>query len=242
MSDTVMGSQRPATPQDVFSIVARYYDTMNTVASLGQDRRWRSAAARTVATTEPLDVLDLCCGTGAMGESLTRWCPAARIVGVDANGAMLDVAARRRGRHYTRLTRVEAERLQLPPSSVDLVVLAFGFHDLVRAAEAMQQVSTALRPGGRFLGLELTLPDDPTTRRRYTRALTVAAKVRDRLGANRAGHVIDEVLGTPPHAHLMDTVEAAGLIPLRRWSHAGGVATSYLFRKAPSSHATKGTS
>lgn len=241
MSRTVTVSQRPSTPQDVFSMVARYYDTMNTLASLAADRRWRSDAARAVATTEPIDVLDLCCGTGAMGESLLRWCPAARIVGVDANEAMLDVAARRRGCHYTRLVQGAAESLDLPALSVDLTVLAFGFHDLHQPGEAMRRVAGALRPGGRFLALELTLPDDPASRRRYVRGLTVAAAARNRLGAARAGHVIDEILGTPPHAHLIEEVEAAGFHFLRRRSHARGLATSYLFRKAPRKNATRGT-
>lgn len=233
MPDTMSGSQRPSTPQDVFSTVAGYYDRMNALASLGADRRWRSEAARPLATTEPIDVLDLCCGTGAMGESLRRWCPAARIVGVDANAAMLDVAARRRGAHYTRLARTEAESLELPPSSIDLAVLAFGFHDLGRPAEAMERVAAALRPGGRLLGLELTLPDGSTARGHYVRALTAAAGLRDRLGVRRAGHVIDEILATPPHSHLIGTVEAAGFHRLHQRSHGYGMATSYLFRKAP---------
>lgn len=95
-----------------------------------------------------LAVLDAGCGTGLCGPLLAPY--AARLVGVDLSGAMLDKA---RGRcAYHALVREELTgHLEAHPHTYDLVVSAdtlvyFGALERVVAA-----VATALRPGGRFV-------------------------------------------------------------------------------------------
>ena len=233
MSATLTASECPATPQVVSSRVAKWYDMVNGVASLGRDKVWRRQAVRPLATTEPIDVLDLCCGTGTMTQPLQRWCPNASVIGVDINAEMLAVAQRRRGRAYRELVRGSAERLVLADSSVDVVVLALAFHDLPDPLTSMRELRRVLRPGGRLLCLELTLPDSPVIRRRYVRLLTGLAALRDWLRLGQLGHVIDEVLSTPPDAHLQGIVNKAGFELRARRTHDRGLATSYLFALRP---------
>ena len=57
----------PVQVQSMFGRIARHYDTLNRVLSLGIDQRWRRAAvARVQAESrgELVRVLDACCGTG----------------------------------------------------------------------------------------------------------------------------------------------------------------------------------
>lgn len=229
MSQQVSTSARESTPQDLFSKVAPFYDRLNAIASLGRERHWRRAALEKVATTEPLQVLDLCCGTGAMAEAITRACPRAEITGTDMNEQMLEQAHRKRARQYAQLSLGSATAVNAPDGSFDLVVMGFCFHDLLQPDEVLQEVSRLLRPGGRLVCLELTLPDHATTRKAYVGLLTALAATRNALGLRRLGHLIDEVLAAPPHDYLMQKAQEAGFSWLGNTSHGGGAATSYRF-------------
>ena len=93
--------------------------------------------------------LDLCCGTGAGTDVLTRVCRG-RVVGVDFSAGMLAVARERHG----GACYVRADARALPfASAFDLVVSfgAFG-HFLPRELPNLfAQVRSVLRPGGAFV-------------------------------------------------------------------------------------------
>ena len=232
----MIDSRRPATPQEVFTRFASRYDRMNSIASLGKDRKWRAQAARQLSGFPMRTVLDLCCGTGAMGDILRRQLPGCRLIGMDVNEAMLRVARCRQAKVYDMIVKARAEQIPLGTDSVDAVVISLGFHDLADPGAALAEIERVLRPGGGLLLLELTLPEQAARRALYVGALSVAAGLRDRLGLSQAGHVIDEVLRTPPHDHLERLVDAAGVDRVGRTAHGGGLMTSYLARKTEARH------
>ncbi|MFE9450449.1 class I SAM-dependent methyltransferase [Streptomyces sp. NPDC006739] len=102
------------------------------------------------------DGLDLCCGTGAGTQVLTRVCGAG-VTGLDFSAGMLDIARRRvpsgPGTGGPGVAWVRGDARVLPfTAAFDLVVSfgAFG-HFLPRELPGLfAQVHSALRPGGRF--------------------------------------------------------------------------------------------
>ena len=75
-----------------FDKIARTYDRLNRVMTLGLDRRWRKRAAREVGSGKWKEesVLDVACGTGDMCvELLKRGCT---VIGVDLSEEMLTIA------------------------------------------------------------------------------------------------------------------------------------------------------
>lgn len=226
----MMKSSRPSTPQDVFTRLATRYDTLNAFMSAGRDTRWRRQATQEIVDGGIDDILDLCCGTGVMGEVLRTRFPQSHLVGVDVNHAMLEVARTKRPLTYNQLVRAKAEQLPLDTNSVDLVVLSLGFHDLSDQAAALSEIQRVLRPGGALLLLELTLPDNSVARRVYVGALRTGIALRNLVGLRRLGHVMDEVAASPPHSHIWTYVRGAGLVAESQHSHSGGLMTSYLVR------------
>src|SRR5271156_1148476 len=87
------GEQRAAKVEDLFAIIARRYDFINDLQSLGLHRCWKRTLIK-MARVKPGELaLDLCCGTGDVAFALQR--SGAEVVAVDFSPAMLAVAQER---------------------------------------------------------------------------------------------------------------------------------------------------
>ncbi|MER7643963.1 class I SAM-dependent methyltransferase [Streptomyces sp. NPDC126522] len=110
------------------------------------------------------DGLDLCCGTGAGVEVLTKVCQVS-VTGVDFSTGMLEVARERVPSAGPRVSWVRGDARALPfASAFDLVVSfgAFG-HFLPRELPGLfDQVHSVLRPGGCF-AFPVVAPPRPTS-------------------------------------------------------------------------------
>jgi ubiquinone/menaquinone biosynthesis C-methylase UbiE len=101
-------------------------------------------------------VLDVACGTGLVSFEAARAVgPGARVLGIDLSGQMVDAAgqrARERQMLNVDFARMDAEALDLPDASVDIVLCALGLMYLPDPEQALREMRRVLRPGGR-LGL-----------------------------------------------------------------------------------------
>ncbi|MFE2263967.1 class I SAM-dependent methyltransferase [Streptomyces griseosporeus] len=123
------------------------------------------AVAAALERTGPYDDgLDLCCGTGAGLDVLSRLCRGS-VTGVDFSAGMLSVARARVPAAGPRVAWVRADARALPfTAAFDLVVSfgAFG-HFLPRELPGLfAQVHSVLRPGGRF-AFPVLAPPRPVT-------------------------------------------------------------------------------
>lgn len=156
----------------MFDAIAGRYDLLNTVLSAGLDRYWRRRAIATLQLTGRERLLDVCTGTAdvAIGAA-RRPAGAARVVGVDFSGAMLQhgSAKVRHGGLDTRvqLVRGDAMRLPIAAASVDAATIAFGIRNVERPDEACRELWRVLRAGGRLAILEFGLPVIPAVRPLY---------------------------------------------------------------------------
>jgi len=144
----------------MFDDIAPVYDRLNTLMTAGGDGRWRRAA---VASTDlrPGDAaIDVACGTGKLTRALAeRVGPSGRVVGVDLAPAMIDAAVSA----TTDLVQVEyvvANALALPfaDRSFDAATIAFGLRNLADFEAGYRELARVVRPGGRVVCLELSVP------------------------------------------------------------------------------------
>jgi len=145
----------------LFDNVAARYDLLNRVLSLGLDRGWRRALARSLGP-EPRHVLDVATGTGDVAIEVARTHPEATVVGVDPSRPMLNAAARkvRRLGFESRIRLVEgvAERLPFEEGEFDAVTIAFGIRNTREPRRSLEEMRRVCRPGGRLCVLEFTMP------------------------------------------------------------------------------------
>ncbi|MBZ8176916.1 methyltransferase domain-containing protein [Corynebacterium poyangense] len=224
-------SNRPPTPQSLFTRIAPWYDFVNSIASAGNVGRWRRETAELIPHNEVQSILDIACGTGGMGVALRRYHPRAEIVGLDSNQAMLEVARKRRSSIYDLLIQGEVEALPFEDASFDAVVVAFAFHDFHCSLQSLTEVCRILRPNGIFACMELSLPTDATTRIWYKRFLKTLVAVRNSLGLRNQGHVLDEILNSPHSSYLADLVTASDFEALSQSELSKGIVTNYSFLK-----------
>ncbi len=96
-------------------------------------------------------IVDLGVGTGTLAQACLRVVPAARIWGIDADAAMMQVARRRLGRRMARVTLIEGSFLDVALPPCDAIVASYALHHIrtLRQKQAFyRRCHAALRPGG----------------------------------------------------------------------------------------------
>ena len=156
MDTTPNAARFLASEDDVFARIARRYDLLCDLFSLGAHRIWKSRMARRLAERGGETVLDLASGTGDIPLRLLCQPGAPQVLWVtDLSPSMLALAREKVGdRAECRFALADAESLvEVPDNSVDLVSISFGMKICDRrrvAAEALR----VLKPGGGFFCLE----------------------------------------------------------------------------------------
>jgi demethylmenaquinone methyltransferase/2-methoxy-6-polyprenyl-1,4-benzoquinol methylase len=156
------GAPEKAAVRSMFDRIAPRYDLLNRLLSAGTDVRWRRRAVDFLELAPPLRVLDLCTGTAdLLIEALSRH-PRSSGLGVDLAQAMLARAARKLSRRgyaaRARLLAGDGEQLPVASAVFDAAVVGFGIRNIGDPLRALEEVHRALRPGGRFVVLEFSMP------------------------------------------------------------------------------------
>ncbi len=140
----------------IFTGIARSYDRVAAVLSLGQDPRWRRALVDAIGARPSDRVLDVATGTGMVADALvTRY--GCHVVGVDQSADMLAVARTRDG-VFDELVEGRAEDLPFPDASFDHLTFTYLLRYVDDPAATMRELARVVKPGGRVASLEFGLP------------------------------------------------------------------------------------
>lgn len=216
----------------MFSAIAGSYDLNNRVHSLGRDQAWRRAAVK-AATVRPGDVvLDVACGTGDLTEAFART-PAGSVLGVDFTFNMLQHAQRKREARQADVAYALGDAQQLPAAdgSADVVSIAFGIRNVASPQRAIDEFHRVLKPGGRLVILEFSLPRNPILRWGYNLYFrqvlprTASLIARDRSGAYR--YLPQSVNTFIDRPRLMAMMSDAGFVEVTARPLTFGIAVAY---------------
>jgi demethylmenaquinone methyltransferase/2-methoxy-6-polyprenyl-1,4-benzoquinol methylase len=168
---TVAAADKKQLVQDQFTPIAATYDRADAVLSLGLHFLWKRATVRALRLRPGDRVLDVCGGTADLALlAAGRLGSSGAAVVCDINRPMMETgrAKARRSRQGAPVVFVQGDAESLPfcDRSFDAVTVGFGLRNLVDLDRGLREMGRVLKPGGRFAGLEFTLP-----RRRWQRAL-----------------------------------------------------------------------
>lgn len=141
--------------RDAFARIADRYVLTNHVLSGGADLWWRRVVTSRIRQWAPRRLLDVASGTGDLALSIQDACPECEVIASDFCAEMLEHASRR-GIGHT----VVADALNLPfeSQSFDVVTVAFGLRNMADYEAALKEMLRVLRPGGRLVILDFSLP------------------------------------------------------------------------------------
>lgn len=146
----------------MFDTIARRYDLLNRLTSLGLDRRWRKRMVECLALPDRAEVLDLATGTADVALAIRAAHPDARVVGIDPSPGMLDIGRDKvsAAGHAPaiRLEVGDACDLDFADHRFDAATIAFGIRNVPDRPAALREMARVVKPGGRVAILELTEP------------------------------------------------------------------------------------
>ena len=128
-----------------FSNIYKFYDLINSVITLGFDKSWRKKASTHITGTR---VLDLGSGTGAAFQQLQNL----EVTAIDPDEKMLQL------NKFKNKIIGGAENLPFPDNSFDSVYCAFVWRNLNDPELGLKEVHRVLKPGGKFILLDMTRP------------------------------------------------------------------------------------
>jgi tRNA (cmo5U34)-methyltransferase len=120
--------------------------------------------AATLVPASARTIVDLGIGTGALSARCLEHAPDARVFGIDADAAILTVAAQRLGR---RLTPIHGSFLRKELPRCDVMVASFALHHVrtpAAKASLYRRVRAALRRRGRLILVDCHPAVEPTLR------------------------------------------------------------------------------
>lgn len=209
------GHDREVQVRHIFSEIAPRYDLLNRLLSAGVDRSWRARAVDRLGwEAHPAGTyLDACAGTFDLSVELAdREAFAGAVVASDfARPMLVEGREKLRGRPVVPVCG-DALRLPFPDGSFHGAMVAFGVRNLADLETGLGELCRVLRPGGRLVILEFTLPPNPVIRAGY---LFYFTRILPLVGRIVSGHPwaysylpasVREFPGPPELGRMMETV------------------------------------
>ena len=130
-----------------FARIAPQYDALRPLSSTDRARLERTLADAALVARDL--VVEVGCGTGRLTLPLAALTPA-RVVGVDAEARMLEVARAKDASARVEWVRGSAYRLPIPDRAAALVLMVMVVHLLRQRVRAFAEARRVLRAGGRL--------------------------------------------------------------------------------------------
>jgi len=214
----------------MFGRVARSYDLMNDLASLGIHRVWKHQLLARLAPEPSMALLDVGGGTGDIAFGFVARGGGAVTV-CDINPAMLDVGREREAKRPLAQTvewvEGDAEALPFADHSFDAYVTAFCIRNVTHIDAALAEARRVLRPGGRFLCLEFSHPQHPTLRSAFNAYASRVLPVLGKAVANEADayrYLAESIQRFPDQKRFSKLIADAGLERVTHQDLSGGIA------------------
>lgn len=154
------GDDKSRAVQQMFGEIAESYDRLNRLFSFNLDRRWRQFAVQQIQLQPGESVLDMCCGTGDFLPILRRAVgPSGQILGMDFSLPMLRQSPGKEPQSSIALA--DACNIPLRAEAVDAVTVGWGIRNVPDMDKAHAEIFRVLRPGGRFVSVDMAIPENP---------------------------------------------------------------------------------
>ena len=222
----------------MFDQIARRYDLMNRLISLGLDQSWRR---QLVESLGPCDgpLLDVATGTADVALAVAKAYPDRRVTGLDPSVNMLEVGrtkVQKRG-WDARIELVEgdAQAMDFADDQFAGCCISFGIRNVPDRLQGLKEMARVTRPGGVVSILELGEPRRgllaPFARFHvHTVVPTLGALLS---GSKEYAYLARSIAAFPAPEDFADMMRAAGLVDVSVTPMSWDAAHLYIGRVPP---------
>jgi demethylmenaquinone methyltransferase/2-methoxy-6-polyprenyl-1,4-benzoquinol methylase len=218
--------------QELFGKISKSYDFLNSFLSLGVDKFWRKMTISRMPARGPY--LDMCAGTLELSLLLRARKTGEDITALDFCQAMV-VEGKRKLRKDTEAAQGgkihilvgDGEILPLRDNIYQGIMVGFGFRNLIDRRSGLKEALRVLKPGGRLLILEFSMPPHPFFRKLYRLYFChILPPVGNLIsGGGRAYHHLkNSVLSFPDQETLASMMKDAGFVKVGHQNLTLGIA------------------
>ena len=217
----------------IFDQIAPTYDRTNRILSGGIDLYWRKKMASLLPKTDKIMLLDCATGTGDQLLSLLKHSPRIhQAVGIDLAEAMLKIgkAKLRAYSHQVTLKIASATDIPYSEDTFDCVSISFGIRNVDNVPKCLEEIYRVLRPNGRALILEFSLPQNRWIQKPY---LLYLNKLLPHIGKLISAHeeaytyLARTIQSFPQHQAFCKLMEEAGFRSVKANRLTFGIVTIY---------------
>ncbi len=222
----------------LFDNIASDYDKLNHILSLNIDKGWRKKAVKeTIDCAEPMQVLDVACGTGDFTIEIARKAaPGSKITGIDLSEGMMSI-----GREKIASAAVEAtleygdcEALTYVDNSFDRITVGFGVRNFEHLELGLREMQRVLKKGGKLVILELSIPSNSFIRWCYKLYfLKILPAIGGWVSGNRGAYnyLPASVLHFPAPDKFQAMMREAGFSTVEHKAFTFGICRMYIGKK-----------
>lgn len=208
MSRADLGKE-PEEVSAMFDGVARRYDFLNDLLSLGRTKAWRRVATATISPKAGMKILDIAAGTGSSSRPLAD--AGANVTPLDFSKGMLDAGRKR----HPDLNFTQGDALNLPftDGEFDVTTISFGLRNTANTQSALREALRVTKAGGRIVVVEFSQPTNFIFRTIYMRYLMRALPpIARRVASNPEAYVYlaESIMAWPNQSDLAAILRKAG--------------------------------
>lgn len=215
MQRALQGEDKAEYVNEMFGRIARRYDLMNRIMTVGRDQAWRRRAVELARVPPYGHVLDLATGTGDLALAVLESVPTATVVGADFSLPMMHYGRHKEAPAHRRPRFLGADALRLPflDETFDAVASAFLMRNVTDIEAGFAEQYRVLADGGRLVCLEITTPNLPGFREAFEIYFgNVVPIVGGLISGSREAYTYlpESVKRFPQPAHLAEILLEAG--------------------------------
>lgn len=164
-------SDRKKESYKIFDDIAKTYDFLNHFLSMGIDIYWRNQFLKNLPRKDKINALDLACGTGDVGLTLSKAANIQKITGLDLSRGMIEIGQakilKKNLQNKIQLMIGDGTHLEMADASVDLVTISFGIRNFNHPQKSLEEIHRVLKKDGRVMIIEFSIPKNPFIKNFY---------------------------------------------------------------------------